>query len=349
MQVLDRRTVLKGLLLAGVGLGLQDVGRFLWTAGAAEGADSPIFPYEAGRFKELGGITPNDVFYTQSYSNTPHMETSTWSINMGGLVEQPLQLTYADLLALPAVEEMRTLACIGNPVGYPLTGNAIWTGVRLRSILDRVGIKEGVKEAIMRAGDGYSTSVPLKRILGPDVLLVYRMNGVPLSPVHGFPVRILIPGLYGQKQPKWITEIEFTDEPYQGFFEKRGWSNKAAVKVFSRFDAPARGQTIRKGLFTLGGIAFTNESGIARVEVSMDNAHTWAPASLYSGPNARVWTPWRFDWKGYDDGRFRLQVRATDREGRAQSNPSFRIFSSDAFPSGTSAIHALTVRVKQAG
>jgi DMSO/TMAO reductase YedYZ molybdopterin-dependent catalytic subunit len=179
----------------------------------------------------FGGLTANRDFYVTSYGGTPNVDANHWRLKIHGLVHQPLTLTYAELTRMPSIRRTLTLECIGNPPDGNAIGNAEWTGLELRPLLDRIGIKPNAVYAAMRGADGYYTGVPVAELIRPENWLVYRMNGEPLPHEHGFPLRIFIPGKYGMKQPKWLTEIELVDTPFTGYWEARGWSNEAWRKV----------------------------------------------------------------------------------------------------------------------
>jgi len=274
----------------------------------------------------------------------------SWSLTLKGLVRQPLELTWADIQALPAVEVMRTLECIGNPVGGHLIGNAIWKGVSLAALLDWAGVKPGATHVIMDGADEYFTSLPLAKVQSEQALLAYEMNGAPLTPQHGFPLRALIPGVYGQKQPKWLLNIEVTDHYQVGTWEKKGWSDTAIIQVNSRIDEPRGSVAADVERLLISGIAFSDESGIHRVEVSTDDGENWERATVLPGPTPTVWTAWYSWWERPAAGRYALRVRATDGHGTRQGDESGRLrILGGAFPNGTSDIHRIVVTVGPSG
>jgi hypothetical protein len=251
-------------------------------------------------------------------------------------------LTLDELKALPAADLLLTLECIGNPAGGDLIGNCAWTGCYLRELLDRVKVKPEASRAGFTAADGYETSVDLSWVLQPGVLLAYAMNGEPLPPEHGYPLRLRIPGLYGQKQPKWIERIEFTDEIRLGYWEKQGWSDTAAAQTNSKFDQPRALDRLPAGSVPLFGVAFAGLREITRVEVRID-AGEWQAASLLSGGSPEVWTQWSFDWTARP-GAHTLRVRATDAKGFTQSVDADRLLDG-AYPDGSDRIHNIAVTV----
>lgn len=292
-------------------------------------------------------VTPNDEFYL-TYWKDPSVgvDIETWRLEISGLVDKPIALTYDEILALPAVEEMRTLECIGNPVGGDLIGNAVWKGFYLEPLLKDVGVKAEAIRARFAAADGYWTGVDLEWITQPGVLLAYEMNGEPLQPKHGFPLRILMPGLYGQKMPKWITQINFTDEIVQGYWEGRGWSDVASVQTNSQIWQPQDLDTLNvvEGELVVYGIAYAAPREIVRVELGID-AGEWIQADLLKGPSPLVWTQWSAVWHA-TPGDHRLSVRATDSQGFTQATGGAGVLGG-AFPDGTNAIHDIVVSVTE--
>jgi hypothetical protein len=251
-------------------------------------------------------------------------------------------LSLADLRAYPKIESTRTLECIGNPVGGPLIGNVVWGGMEAAALWEQVGIQPGAIRARFEAEDDYSTSVELKWITQPGVMLAYEINGEPLPPEHGYPLRILMPGLYGQKMPKWIREIEFIDHVHTGFWEARGWSDVASVQTNSIIRRPENLERVPAGNVPVFGVAFAGLRRIERVEVRIEDGE-WMAAELLQDPSSLVWTQWSFDWPA-TAGSHKLSVRATDSEGFTQSTEGNSILSS-SFPAGTDDIHAIVVSV----
>lgn len=295
-----------------------------------------------------GRITLVGDFYVQSYDEVPQVNLDSWRLLIKGLVRQPLTLTWADIQAMASVEVMRTLECIGNPVGGHLIGNAMWRGVSLPAILERAGLQPSATHVIMEGADAYFTCIPLEKALDKRALLAYNMNGAPLTAQHGFPLRALIPGVYGQKQPKWLLVIEVTDHYEPGTWEQRGWSDTAVIQVNSRIDEPRRVVPAGSERILTSGIAFADESGVQRVEVSYDDGASWREATLLPGPDTTVWTAWYAWWERPAAGKYILKARATDGHGQRQGDlqgASGRILGG-TFPNGTSEIHRVTVAVE---
>jgi DMSO/TMAO reductase YedYZ molybdopterin-dependent catalytic subunit len=277
----------------------------------------------------FGGATPNANFYVTSYGSTPTVDVAKWRLKIHGLVDQGFALTYGDLKRLPPIKQSLTLECISNPPDGSAISTAEWTGVRLRPLLDRAGVKRDAVYAVMRGADGYYTGVPVDEIMREENWMPYLMNGVPLPPVHGYPLRIFIPGKYGMKQPKWITEIEFVDHEFTGYWEARGWSNEAWRKVNSGFFYPhpeggildllSLSASARiKAPLDVTGWALAGPSGIRRVEVSVDDAATWHPADLLENRSPYVWTVWKYRFAPSKPGSYTIRVRATDGAGATQ-------------------------------
>lgn len=288
-------------------------------------------------------ITPTGDLYTQSYSSTPRVDPAAWHLTVDGLVERPLTLAYADLASFTKVETSRTLECIGNPVGGPLIGNPRWGGFFAQDLWERVGIRADAIRAKFTAADDYETSVDLEWITQPDVLLIYEINGEPLPAEHGFPLRILMPGLYGQKMPKWLTHIEFIPEIFVGYWESRGWSDVASVQTNSIVRQPRGLSPLAPGAVPVFGVAFAGLRRITAVEVRIDDGE-WMPAQLVQDPSPLIWTQWSFDWPA-ESGSRRIAVRATDETGFVQNTEGGSLLAG-AFPDGADDIHSVVVRVE---
>ncbi|MGB8645598.1 MAG: molybdopterin-dependent oxidoreductase [Anaerolineae bacterium] len=296
--------------------------------------------------------TPIEHFYVTTYSDTiPGFDPAMWSFSLDGLVERPLKFTFDELRARPAVELMRTLECIGNPIGGGLISNGAWKGISLKSLLQEAGVKPGAQYLIMDGADEYYTSAPLELGLTDAAMLAYELNGKPLTPEHGRPIRVLLPGLYGQKQPKWVTHIQVADHSEKGYWEKKGWSDTCIIQPNSRIDRPLDDNVLtgKPGdIFTITGIAFTSSPGVARVEVSTDGGKSWQDATLTRAPDpdtGYVWTQWGYDWPLPASGQYTLMSRVTDKAGNTQGDPSRHIFFL-AFPNGSNAVETVVVRVQ---
>lgn len=287
-------------------------------------------------------ITANDRFYLQSINGRnydPKLNAADWRLRVDGLVDAQLDaLNYQQIIALPMIRQVTTMQCIGNWVGGPLIGNAEWGGTPLRNVLDMAGVKSAAIRAKFYSVDGYTTSIPLQDARREATLLVWEMNAEPLPAKHGYPLRLINPGHYGQKMPKWITRIELIDEEYLGYWESMPetrsvkWSDEAIATVNSRIDAPislwddvvdpANGstqrplQTIVSGavdeVFVVHGIALAGARTIARVEVSTDGGTTWQDAQITSESRPDIWVTWAYQWPLPTAGNYEIVARATD-------------------------------------
>jgi DMSO/TMAO reductase YedYZ molybdopterin-dependent catalytic subunit len=274
-----------------------------------------------------GGITPNADFYITSYGSTPRVDAGQWRLKIHGLVANPTELDMTAIKSMPAVKETLTLECIGNPPNGTAIGNAIWVGPKLKPLLERARPSGKAVYVALRAADGYATGIPIDEIMREENFLPYMMNGVALPPNHGYPLRVFIPGKYGMKQPKWLTEIEFVDREFIGYWEARGWSNSAWRKVNSGFFYPRANysllnflapQATVKAPVTLVGWAIAGPSGIRRVEVSTDDGATWNAAELTQNSSPYIWTVWKYNFAPHAAGSYRVRVRATDGDRNSQ-------------------------------
>jgi DMSO/TMAO reductase YedYZ molybdopterin-dependent catalytic subunit len=295
-------------------------------------------------------LTPNDEFYVMETNGTPTVNRAEWQLTIDGLVENPLTLNFADIEARPFIEQMRTLECIGNAVGGNQIGNAVWGGILLADLLEEVGVLETAVRAKFEAADNYETSVTLDWINQPGTMLAYQMNGEPLPPEHGYPLRLFMPGLYGQKMPKWITRIQFIDDDgHLGTWEKQGWSNVAQVKTNSQIMMPTHIQKLPLASLEIFGVAYAGGRPIAQVEVGIeqqDGALRWQPAeALVRGPSNEVWTQFYLPWTPPAAGTYTLFVRATDETGFVQTERARGVLEG-AFPDGTDKIHNIVIVVE---
>jgi DMSO/TMAO reductase YedYZ molybdopterin-dependent catalytic subunit len=286
-------------------------------------------------------ITPNDDFYVTSYRSPPDIRADQWSLRVTGLVEQPLTLTYPQMLARPAVSEIVTLECVGNGLAADAISTARWEGVPLKVLLEEAGASAQAVDVVFRAADGYSDSIPLSRAIGGDVLVAHAMNGVPLPRGHGFPARIIVPGIYGMKNVQWLTEIEVVAQDYQGYYQQKGWSDQAIVKTSSHIDVPSHGGVLKGREAVVRGYAFVGTRRIAKVELSTDGGGSWREAALEPELAPAAWRFWSYRWELPKPGRYSLAVRATDGTGRLQTTEE-----QAAFPDGAAGLHEVTVTVQ---
>jgi DMSO/TMAO reductase YedYZ molybdopterin-dependent catalytic subunit len=289
----------------------------------------------------LRAITPTSEFYVMTSRSTPRVDAAAWSLAVDGLVEQPLRLGYDEIRRLPRHETTLTLECISNPIGGGYLGNAQWAGTLLRPLIERARPKPDAIQAVLHAAEGYTSAHPVEVLLRDGVFLAWEMNGEPLTPAHGFPLRIFIPGKYGMKMPKWLTRIEFVNYEHLGFWEWQGWSNTADRQLRAVVDDPRDGHQIAGESFLITGYAVADRSGVARVEISFDAGTTWQPAEIFSNPvPAQMWAFWKYEWRNPPRGKHEIRVRATDGLGRVQTPET-----SGEWPSGATGHHSIKVRV----
>lgn len=286
-------------------------------------------------------VTANADFYyvSKNLVGDPMVDARGWHLAIGGLVERPTSLTYDQLRALPTVERYHTLECISNELGGDLMSNALFTGVRLADLLASAGIQPGASEVIFRAADGYSDSIHLTRALDPRAMLAYHINGRPLPQPHGFPARLLVPGLYGMKNGKWITQLELGAGGYTGYWEERGWTPEAIVKTTARIDTPTEGDLLTPRPLYLAGVAYSADRGIAQVDVSTDGGRTWIPATLKRPLGDLTWVLWEVLWTP-TQGTHVVVARAVELDGRVQQPTA-----APPLPDGASGYQAITVNV----
>ena len=228
-------------------------------------------------------ITPNADFYILQIGDPVELDAATWRLPITGLIDKripPLRLE--EITAMESVTTIRTLKCIGDPIGTEQMSNATWKGVRLRHLLEKVGPTSEAKVVVFRCADGYHTAIPLEKAMREETLLAYEMNEEPLPTEHGFPVRLLNPGHYGTKNPKWIINIQLA-KAHESYWEKRGWDPIANVKLATMIGTPSEGEAIPGGkVYTVSGAAFDagNHGGIQKVEVSIDYGQTWEEAEI---------------------------------------------------------------------
>jgi hypothetical protein len=268
------------------------------------------------------------------------------------MVNNPTTLNYAQVVGMTSMEEYATLECVSNEIGGNLISTALWKGVSLKDLLNSAGIAEGAEYVVFRCYDGYDVGVPLERAMSDGAMLAYEMNGVRLPTEHGYPLRAIIPGLYGMMNAKWITEIELVEGTYEGFWQQRGWTTIATYQTGStiitpggsplrgRFSLPAGLTNVTGGPIPIVGVAFAGDRGIQTVEVSTDGGSSWQTASLQDPLSKYTWVFWRLDWNPPGSGNYTLKVRATDGNGQAQIATM-----TDPFPNGATGYHVVDVKV----
>ena len=299
-------------------------------------------PPEAGLTGPSPEVTPVQNFYVVSKNNSdPVVAGQGWSLSIGGLVDKPMRLSLTDLYDLPKTTEYVTLECISNNVGGDLMSTGSFTGVSLRDLLASASPQASATWAAFKARDGYAESLPMSLVQGaPEVLVAYQLDGAPLPTSHGFPARILIPGHYGMKGPKWLDSIELVDHESGGVWEAQGWDHNAVVKTTARFDVPGDGDIVKLGTIALSGVAFAGSRGISKVEYSTDGGRSWTVADFKAPLSQLTWVLWHADWTPGGEGAYQLQVRATDGTGAVQSSKA-----TPSYPNGAGGYHSIRINV----
>ena len=357
---MSRRAVIKnGAIVTGILLAGVVAWRFI-TAGVSTSTvpvnqllqhfKSKIVPPPTPNYGEIQQVqflspevTSNDQFYIVSKNlfSDPTVNGNTWRLTVDGQVDNPFTLNYQELLAQPMKQQYESLMCISNEVGGQYMSNALWEGIPLMNLLQRAGIKTGATKVVFHAADDYTDSIHLTKAIEPTTLLAVRMNGVTLPQGHGFPARMLVPGIYGMKHCKWLTHIEVVNYDFQGYWQQRGWSDPAPVRLTARIDAPLTGSTAAANrMVYIAGVAFSGNKGISEVDVSTDAGQTWQRATLKQPLSGLTWVLWELAWQPPKAGGYTVIARAIDVEGNVQ-NPN----EEPPLPNGSSGYHSITLNV----
>jgi DMSO/TMAO reductase YedYZ molybdopterin-dependent catalytic subunit len=266
-------------------------------------------------------VTPSGSFYRVDTALVlPEVAPSSWQLRIHGMVAHEMTLSFHDLLKLPLLEDWITLCCVSNPVGGPYIGNAMWLGASLPRLLRAAGIRAGAEQLLCTSVDGFTSGTPVQTVMdGRDALLAVAMNGAPLPVAHGFPARLVVPGLYGYVSAcKWITDIKVTTFAGEyAYWAQRGWSQQAPIKTESRIDVPNGSATVRAGRTPIAGVAWAQHKGIDAVEVRV-NGGNWNRARLAAVPGIDTWRQWVWEWDA-TPGNHVIQARATDATGYTQT------------------------------
>jgi len=351
----DRRRFLLAALVTGASVAVAGIGtRLLGGAAAVASRAGVRLPratdgagaVPSGADLEVRGLTPyltsNDEFYRiDTALSPPDVPTDAWTLRVHGMVETELELSFPDLLSRRLVERRITLTCVSNEVGGDLVGNASWIGVPLAELLVEAGVQDGADALLSTSADGFTAGTPLAAVTdGRDAMIAIGMNGEPLPIIHGFPARMVVPGLYGYvSATKWVTDIEVTRfDDFAAYWTSRGWAAEGPIKTASRIDVPAAEAELGAGLQAVAGVAWAQGRGIEKVEVRVDDGD-WAQARLGARDGQDTWRQWVYEWDA-GPGRHTLQVRATDRTGETQtSDPA------PPRPDGATGWHERTVTV----
>ncbi|HSF86039.1 MAG TPA: molybdopterin-dependent oxidoreductase [Acidimicrobiia bacterium] len=312
---------------------------------ALPSATVPVDPPASGTSFDVDGLesllVPNDDFYRiDTALVVPRPDTAGWRLKIKGMVETELEYTLSDLLAMPLHERYVTIACVSNKVGGDLVGNARWTGVLLSDLLERAGVKEGATQIVGRSVDDWTAGFPTELAFdGREPLVAIGMNGEMLPPRHGYPARLIVPGLYGYvSATKWLQEIELTTwEDFDGYWIPRGWSKEGPIKTQSRIDVPQANQTVPAGQVVMAGVAWAPLKGIDRVEVRIDDGE-WQDAELTTPLADTAWVQWKHAAE-LAAGNHQLSVRATDGTGQTQTSAV-----AEPAPNGATGHHTIRFR-----
>jgi DMSO/TMAO reductase YedYZ molybdopterin-dependent catalytic subunit len=305
------------------------------------------FSYDGTQYKgaDVQALTPNERFYVVSKNVIdPQVERGPWRLEVTGMVETSQSFSYDDLTAMSATTQETTLRCISDQPGGGLMSNAAWTGVPLKSLIEAAKPQPGVMEVVLYGADNYSDTFAFEKAMNPTTLVAFGMNGRPLPANHGYPVRVIVPGLYGEKNVKWVTRVELVAVDAKGFYEKQGWGPNFVVPTSSRFDQPDDKGKIQLAMAAgvrLKGVAHGGDRGISRVEVSADDGRTWQEAKVDYARSPSAWSLWSYDWRPREPGEYKLAVRATDGAGTPQTKDDRGIV-----PEGSTGYHRITVNVE---
>ena len=325
-----------GVLIAGGGVGLL---RRLYRIAT--------FSYDGTQYKGriVQPITPNDLFYCVTKNVIdPRVNVDLWHLEVNGLVQNPITYRFQDLKGFNQVEQETTLMCISNGLDAGLISNAVWKGITLRDLIDPAGPMADARRVRLFGVDNYTDTIPLEKALDPATILAWAMNGVDLPHRHGYPLRAIVPGYFGEKHVKWLTRIELTGDNVKGFYETQGWGPDFMTPTRSRIDAPDHESRFSLGQLSgpieVKGIAFGGDRGISRVEISDDDGETWTDASIHYAGTKLTWALWTYQWRPDGPDDYTLVVRATDGEGAVQE------WEEDRGPfSGVTGFHKIAVHV----
>lgn len=351
-----RRFLVRSAAVMGAAAGSGVIGRVLLDRGRLGAVPqvgtipAPIAtapPLPAGASLSVQGltpiVTPNERFYRiDTALLVPRPNVDTWRLRVTGMVDRPFELTYDELLAMPLHDQYVTIACVSNEVGDGLVGNALWRGVRLKELLERAGVDPAATQIVGRSVDGFTAGFPTAWALADEreALVAVAMNGDPLPADHGYPARLIVPGLYGYvSATKWLSEIELTTlDAFDAYWVPLGWSKQAPILTQSRIDTPRSDTGLSAGTVPVAGVAWAPDRGIRAVEVQVDDTG-WKAAELSAPISDATWVQFVYRWSA-TPGEHTLRVRATDGEGVVQTDERTR-----PDPDGARGHHTVTVRV----
>jgi DMSO/TMAO reductase YedYZ molybdopterin-dependent catalytic subunit len=351
----DRRRFLRtGFAVAGLAVAGGGLGRVLARRAGADASRTsalipaptdPGAPIPTGADLGLEGmppfVTPNDRFYrVDTALFVPAVDAADWRLRIHGMVDHEIELGYADLLARPLIERDITLMCVSNEVGGSYIGNARWVGARLDDLLREAGVHEDATQIVTRSVDGFTIGTPTSEVMdGRAAMLAVGMNGEPLPLAHGFPVRMLVPGLYGYVSAmKWVVDMELsTFDTFDAYWIERGWAQEAPIKIGARIDTPREGASVAAGEVVVAGVAWAQHVGVAKVEVQVDGGE-WSQATLADQDSVDTWRQWVLRSE-VAPGTHSLAVRATNVDGEVQTAAL-----TPPFPDGATGHHTVSVR-----
>jgi DMSO/TMAO reductase YedYZ molybdopterin-dependent catalytic subunit len=350
-----RSFIAAGAATAGIAAGAGLAGRLLAERSSVAGAQRSLrIPKPAVTTQTLPSrvnldipglspfVTSNTSFYRVDTALVlPQVDPSSWQLRIGGMVNREISLTFDELLKRPLIEDYVTLCCVSNPVDGPYIGNAKWLGASLASVLREAGIKAGADQLLCTSVDGFTSGTPVQTVMdGRDALLAVAMNGQPLPIAHGFPARMVVPGLYGYvSATKWVTDINVTTfAGNYAFWAQRGWSQQAPIKTECRIDVPNGLNNIRGGTTAVAGVAWAQHKGIDAVQVRVDQG-PWNEARLATVPGIDSWRQWVWEWDA-TPGKHVLEARATDKTGYTQTSAQ-----AQPEPNGASGYPSVSVTV----
>ena len=334
----DRRRLLSALPL---GLGAASLG-LVALLRAPSWYQAVATPPESGITGLAPEITPVGNFYVVSKNFTdPVVDGQSWRLSLGGLVDRPQKLSLSELRALPSTTQYVTLECISNDVGGDLMSTGSFTGVKMSDLIAMTSPRSSGTWAAFKSTDGYAESLPMSLINSdPTIMVAYDLDGASLTTSHGYPARVLVPGHYGMKGPKWLTSIDLVDHESGGYWEQQGWDHNAVVRTTARFDMPRDGDIIKLGAISLAGVAYAGTRGVSKVEYSTDRGSTWTAATLSAPLSNVTWVLWKATWTPDREGSYTLLVRATDGTGAVQVSGT-----SASYPGGAAGYHTIRVDV----
>jgi DMSO/TMAO reductase YedYZ molybdopterin-dependent catalytic subunit len=297
-------------------------------------------------------VTANADFYRVDVNIfPPSVNSANWHLTVTGLVSTPLSLSLADIQNLAYYDQYNTLECVSNTIGGDLISTAQWRGVKLKDVLTMAGVQPTADYVVFTAVDGYDVAIPMDRAMLDGTLLAFEMNGQPLPTEHGYPLRAIVPGLYGMMNAKWIINIRAVNGAYQGYWQQRGWTSSAEYQTGSELVIPGDAQitdrfgisgssNVSLGLVPIAGIAYAGDRGVSKVEVSTDDGNTWTTASLTDPLSNYTWIFWTAQWNPSTTGSYKLKVRATDGTGAVQT-----AVVTDPFPNGATGYQVVDISV----